>query len=277
MTTDSCRSADGTTIAYETSGRGPGLVFLSGAIVPPGGYAKMVDLLAADYTVHYVHRRGRGESGPQGASYSIARECEDAEAVAQQTGARLLSAHSFGGFIAVNAALRPQSPWSAIAVYDAAVPVDGSVPMEFLPGYEKALREGRTIRAFTMMQRGLQVAPGLGRLPAGVHRLVSAALLATVGRDIRATLPTLIAEGDAAAELDGPIERYRPIATPLLLMTGEHSAAYFRTAARGIADVTGNAKLIELAGHDHNSPLLKPDRIVAETRAFLAQVPEATA
>lgn len=75
------------------------------AVVPPGGYDNLVNALAASFTVHYVHRRGRGASGPQGHPYRIERELADVAAVLMATGARAVFGHSYGGLLALRSAL----------------------------------------------------------------------------------------------------------------------------------------------------------------------------
>ena len=70
-------SSDGTAIAYQTIGLGPGLVVLPGAVLHPDAYKKLAKTLGRSFAVHVVHRRGRGLSGQQGSNYSIERECDD--------------------------------------------------------------------------------------------------------------------------------------------------------------------------------------------------------
>ena len=75
--TSSVRSLDGTAIAYVSVGSGPPVIVLPGVISMARDYAVFAKALAARFTVHTMERRGRGESGPQGEGYSIAKECED--------------------------------------------------------------------------------------------------------------------------------------------------------------------------------------------------------
>ena len=60
-------------------------------------YTHLGEALASSFTVHLVDRRGRGRSGPQGAGYSIDKECEDLLAVMDTTGARNVFGHSGPG------------------------------------------------------------------------------------------------------------------------------------------------------------------------------------
>jgi pimeloyl-ACP methyl ester carboxylesterase len=71
-------SADGTTIAYDKAGRGPALILVAGAFsyrkFPK--LAKLVDELAANFTVYNYDRRGRGDSTDT-QPYAVEREIED--------------------------------------------------------------------------------------------------------------------------------------------------------------------------------------------------------
>ena len=90
-------SRDGATISYITLGSGPAALLIPGALSVAADYMRLASELAEHYTIHIIARRGRGLSSPQGAEYSMTKECEDVLAVQEQTGACLLIGHSFGG------------------------------------------------------------------------------------------------------------------------------------------------------------------------------------
>ena len=64
-------SADGTRIAYEVRGSGPGLVIVDGALCQRsmGPSRPLAEQLESRFTVHVYDRRGRGESEPGRAAY----------------------------------------------------------------------------------------------------------------------------------------------------------------------------------------------------------------
>jgi pimeloyl-ACP methyl ester carboxylesterase len=101
----SVTSADGTTISYRSTGTGPGLIVVPGALALATDFDPLAAALAGRFTVHTIERRGRGASGPQGDNYSADLECADIEAVRAATGARFVLGHSFGGFLTLEAAL----------------------------------------------------------------------------------------------------------------------------------------------------------------------------
>ena len=100
------RSSDGTTIAYERSGRGPALILVDGALCRRafGPSAKLAPLLARCFTVYAYDRRGRGDSGDT-PPHTPAREVEDIAALVEAAGgsAALLGLSS-GGALALQAA-----------------------------------------------------------------------------------------------------------------------------------------------------------------------------
>src|SRR5687768_6348786 len=106
--TSTVTSRDGTTIAYETTGTGPPLILVDGALCYRGcGPSRpLAEQLAGDFTVITYDRRGRGESG-DGEAYAVDREVEDIEALIEAAGG---SAHvygiSSGGALALDAASR---------------------------------------------------------------------------------------------------------------------------------------------------------------------------
>jgi pimeloyl-ACP methyl ester carboxylesterase len=61
MTTATSR--DGTTIAFDTSGVGPPLIVVGGALNDRLAAATLAGLLAPSFTVYTYDRRGRGDSG----------------------------------------------------------------------------------------------------------------------------------------------------------------------------------------------------------------------
>src|ERR1700731_32508 len=104
ITHSSVISKDGTVISYKSTGEGPGVIVLHGALSSSDDFSHFAQELADSFTVHVIDRRGRGMSGPQGNEYSIRKECEDITVVQEATGAAFLFGHSFGGLVALETA-----------------------------------------------------------------------------------------------------------------------------------------------------------------------------
>ena len=80
-------SKDGTTIAYDMTGRGPAVILVAGAFSyrKYPGSVQLADLLAKHFTVFNYDRRGRGDSGDT-KPYAVEREIEDIQALIDAAG-----------------------------------------------------------------------------------------------------------------------------------------------------------------------------------------------
>ena len=100
------RSADGTSIAYERSGKGPALILVeaAGHFRDFSSFATLAEMLANDFSVYRYDRRGRGTSTDT-APYAIQREVEDLAAlVSEAGGSAFMYGFSSGGLLTLRAA-----------------------------------------------------------------------------------------------------------------------------------------------------------------------------
>jgi len=216
-------SGDGTRIGYLSLGDGPSVLVIPGVLSMASDYLAFASALAERFTVHIIERRGRGESGPQGVGYTIGKECEDLLALRAATSASLLVGHSYGGLIALEAARNNQA-FTRLAVYEPGVSIDASMPIDWIPSYEKKLAEGRAVDAlveFTLAD----APPRIRRTPPWLMKLL---LLLIVGssRQYRQMLHLLTEnarEWKEIARLDSSCQNYREIAAGVLLMYGGKS------------------------------------------------------
>jgi len=101
-------SKDGTSIAFDQSGRGPALILVAGALCARLSWSgpDLAKLLAPHFTVYNYDRRGRGDSGDT-RPYATLREVEDIDALMSEAGgSAFLFGHSSGGALALEAALQ---------------------------------------------------------------------------------------------------------------------------------------------------------------------------
>ena len=115
------QSKDGTTIAYDRTGKGPAVILVDGAL----GYRNfglmsgLAGLLAPYFTVYTYDRRGRGESGDT-QPFALEREVEDIEALIREAGEpACLCGLSSGGALVLEAASRLGEQVKKIAIYEA--------------------------------------------------------------------------------------------------------------------------------------------------------------
>jgi pimeloyl-ACP methyl ester carboxylesterase len=221
--TGTAHSDDGTTIGYLSVGSGPSVVVIPGVLSMAADYAAFARSLAEwGFAVHTIERRGRGASGPQGDDYSIVKEREDVLAVRCRTGASLLVGHSYGGLIALEAG-RTDRELMKIAVYEPGVSIDGSMPVNWMPAYEKSLAHGRRVDAlvdFTLAD----APPPINRIPRPLMKVVMCLLsIKPQYRQMLDLLPQNLREWKEIGRLDGTCEDYRQIAAGVLLLYGGKS------------------------------------------------------
>ena len=96
-------SQDNTPIAYETTGSGPLLIVVTGALNTHnfGVPGEMVPFLQNAFTILTYDRRGRGQSGDT-LPYSIEKEIDDLAALIDEHGRKaFLYGHSAGAALAL--------------------------------------------------------------------------------------------------------------------------------------------------------------------------------
>jgi pimeloyl-ACP methyl ester carboxylesterase len=221
-TTQTVVSQDGAKISYLTVGSGPAIIVIPGALSMAADYAAFARGLAEHFTVHTIERRGRGESSPQGADYSIIKECQDVLALQRKTGASMLVGHSFGGLVALEVA-RSNPSFTKIAVYEPGVSIDGSIPMGWIPGYKQKLAEGKLLDAFVEFSLG--VGPERARrTPPWLMKLMLPLFVnARKRQEMLGLLQQNLREHQEVARLDSSYTNYREIAAGVLFMYGGKS------------------------------------------------------
>jgi len=215
-------------------------------------YAAFASALAERFSVHIVERRGRGESGPQGDDYSIVKECEDVLALQQQTGASLLVGHSYGGLVALEVA-RANKAFTKVAVYEPGVSIDGSMPIDWMPGYEQKLTEKKDLDA--LVEFTLADAPArLRKMPHWLMRLLFHLVFIRYpqSRQMLGLLRQNAREWREIARLDNTYENYREMTASVLLMYGGRSdSKAVDLAMARLASVLPNSDTKEFPKLDH--------------------------
>jgi pimeloyl-ACP methyl ester carboxylesterase len=245
-------SKDGTRIGYLSTGGGPSVLVIPGVLSMAADYAAFARHLAKHFTVHTIERRGRGASGPQGDEYSIVKECDDVLAVRAETGATLLVGHSYGGLVALEVA-RNNSAFTNIAIYEPGVSIDGSLPINWMPSYEKKLAEKKDLDAFVEFVLA-DAPPRIQKTPPWLMKLFLLVLV-NCTRSYRQMLGLLqqnLREWREIARLDSSCENYREIAGSVLLMYGGKSDSNAVTLAmERLAAILPRSETKEFPNLDH--------------------------
>ena len=239
------RSADGTKIAYDTTGDGPVLIVSVGAFCTRHTFVAPEELRRR-FTVVTYDRRGRGDSGDT-APFTPQREYDDLAAVAAATGTKppFAFGHSSGAAIALRAAAAGL-PLAGIAAYEAPFPNEDTPqpaldPAEHIGELVRTGRRGEAVR-FWMSE--------IARVPAEMLAQLDGAPWATALEALTPTLPY-----DVAVTAGGvPTAELASITTPVLILGGANSPAWFRRSVADQAAATPGARLQMIDGYDHNIP-----------------------
>ncbi|GAA4674913.1 alpha/beta hydrolase [Pseudonocardia yuanmonensis] len=246
---------DGTRIGFWTSGDGPPVVMVHGAMADHTTLDRVVPLLAPHVTVHAVDRRGRGISD-DGPDYAIEREYDDLAAVAAAVAARAggpvtLYGHSYGATCALGTALR--SPDVArLALYEPAFAGTAHHPAPLLDRLEELVVRGeREAAVETTLREVLEVpeadVAAMRALPSWSARVGAAP---TIPRELRT----------ATARILDPAS-YAHLAMPTLLLDGERSPAGQRAVVATLAGALPAARVAVLPGQGHLAQVTAPELV----------------
>ena len=272
---NSITSRDGTAISYRTVGVGPDLIVLPGALGCVADYNKFTRLLSKSFTLHIVNRRGRGQSGPQPANYSIDTEIADLLAVQSATNAKFVFGHSYGGFIVFETKLRYPKLFQKFIVYEPGISIDGSTKVDWIPSCNAELEQGKQVSAFVTFIRGLNMQSNA--VPRWILWTIVWVLnwLGPLQNKVN-MLPTALPEVSEVARFDNMYTRYKDVKGEGLLLTGKetdvggHGHGYATTK---LAEVMkdANFKFVQIKEVDHLAPEQNPQKVVKVVEQFLLE------
>jgi pimeloyl-ACP methyl ester carboxylesterase len=270
LKTRAVTSADGTAVEYLSTGHGPPVIVVHGAIGTAANLAPLAAFLAGRHTVHLVQRRGRGGSGPQGDRYCIDRECEDIEAVRAATGTRLIFGHSFGGLVALRAACG-STAYDSVGVYEPAVSVSGSIPADWTGRARREATAGADFEAFITFIRGVNP-DQTGRVPRRLLRVIlQHAIPRPEMRQNLTVMPQVITEHDEVGRLDGRLADYREVAAATLIMRGKGRGTSRQAVTLAqLAETIPHAETMTFPKLNHFGPERKPGKVAEAVLRFFA-------
>jgi pimeloyl-ACP methyl ester carboxylesterase len=239
-------SKDGTTIAFDRSGKGPALILVVGAFNDRATGAPLARFLAKHFTVFNYDRRGRGESGDT-ALYAIEREIEDLDVlIAQAGGSAYVFGYSSGATLAVRAAAHGLAI-SKLALYDP--PPTGAKAGELAPQLTELIaadRRGDAVELFQTEAVGIPVA------------VVAQMRNAPFRPALEKMAHTLVYESMILRSL--PTGMIASIRVPTLVISGEQNPEVMRQVAQSLAESLPDGRYRTLNGQSHDivPPVLRP-------------------
>lgn len=235
-------SRDGTTIAFETTGDGPPVIIVEGAMCDRRTSAPLAALLAEDFTVFSYDRRGKGDSGDT-RPWAVRREIEDLEAIiAAAGGAARVYGMSSGAILALDATASGLGVTS-LAMFEPPLDVSGD-------GTETAEFIARLIELVSAGRRGDAVEHFLVSGPQLSADVIARMRQQPFWAGLEAVAHTLVYDNTIAAD-STVLARAASVAVPALVMNGTESPDFLRDAARAVAAAVPGAEHRELDGQTH--------------------------
>ncbi|MCP2049058.1 UNVERIFIED_ORG: pimeloyl-ACP methyl ester carboxylesterase [Paenarthrobacter nicotinovorans] len=248
-----------------------GVVLVHGTLVTDALYwpfARTLSIMLGR-PVHSYNRRGRSHSAPQPAGYSVDTEIADLQAVMEKSGSTDVVAHSYGGFVALQAARR--TTINRLVTYDAAVSLSGNLSSRWRPELEEAVTAGQLDQAWAHLVQGLGTAGPISYLPMRALRTLSVLSAQTrLGLEMRSLLPTAVVEMRAVLDADAHLEDFMKVSTPTLMLSGGWSPSYFAETGRALAGAVPAIEFAVVPLQFHEGPLRPGRRLAARVSRFLS-------
>ena len=255
-------SKDGTRVAYHVRGQGPAIILVGGALSTGAAGIPIAELLAPDFTVYCIDRRGRGDSTDV-QPYSVDKEVDDIEALIDAAGgSACLCGVSSGGALVLEAAMRLGGKVRKLAVYE--VPYDSSeAGVKAWREYTARLtgllaqdkREDAVVSFLEFVGMPRQALDGMRKAP--------------MWPSMAALAPTLAYDCAVVGEdRKVPVERAASIRVPALFMDGSASQAtlpFMRATAEALTKAVPGARHQVLDGQGHAAD---PKVLAGALRAF---------
>ncbi|MGN6127854.1 MAG: alpha/beta fold hydrolase [Humibacter sp.] len=244
-------SADGTAIAYETHGDGPGVILIDGAMCfrDAGPMRPICTQLDEDFTVLMYDRRGRGQSADT-LPHSVDRELDDLDVLlrtlteaAGSASPPALVGISSGGALALRAAARFGDRVRSVVVYEPPF-----MPDDLLDGardYTDALG-----KALASGDHDTAVALFLGRV--GMPEQAIAGMRQSPGwQGMTGIAPTLAYDDAVLGDSRVPVDLIASIDVPVLALAGDANVM-LQYGARDVGADCGSGTFDVLPGQTHD-------------------------
>lgn len=252
-------SRDGTKIAYEKIGSGPGVILVDGALGYRAlGFGKTLpELLSKRFTVFTYDRRGRGES-TNSKPFAIEREVEDIEALIQAAGGEAyVYGISSGACLALEAAIKLNGMIKKLALFEPPYNSDPSSVSEWKEYRSKLTNLIDEDCKSDAVELFMHLVGTPAEMIDGMKKSPVWSMLETVA-------PTLAYDAaEMGEDRSVPVERAKSIKSQTLIMDGGLNLQYLpfmHASATALASAIPHAQQRTLDGqtHDVKAEVLAP-------------------
>lgn len=254
-------SKDGTPIAVFRSGVGPPLILSTGSLSDHRRWAPVLPYLENHLTVYTYDRRGRGESGDND-PYSIEREFEDIAAIADHINEPVsLLGHSYGGIVALGAALQI-SNLDKLILYEPPIHARTDISHSGIADRIQALidvddREGAVMKFYVEVQK---------RAPEELERFRKSPLW-DMFLSAAHTLPREMRNVEGY-QFNG--QYFHNFETPTLLLLGSKSSTSFQKAINTLHNALPNSRIDIMPDQGHAAMDTGTELFASEILKFLS-------
>ena len=251
----------GSKVAYSDRGNGPAAVLLHSSAGTRAQWRSLTELLEGKRRVLAPDLRGYGESAGRPGTPDLADEAAIVGALAARAGGRIdLVGHSYGGAVALRFALEQPEMVRSLTLIE-------PVAFHLLQQRDWLLAEVQAIAAAVTRDRN----------GAGMSRFVDywngSGTWASLPEDKRSGLTryaATVAENFAAAVAEAiPLETYRQIQAPALLLRGARSPAPARRIVALLGSTLLNSRIVTVADAGHMLPLTHREVVNREILAHI--------
>jgi pimeloyl-ACP methyl ester carboxylesterase len=234
-------SADGTTLSCAVAGHGPALIIMPGTLTVPQMYLPLVALLARRYTVTLVSRRGYGSTERGPSPCSLAAQAQDLAAVLRGVGEpAVVFGHSFGGVIALSAALTESARIARLVLYEPPLALLGAQLRPMLARCRDAVAAGKPTTALRYAFR-VSGSPDVGEATVPERALTRLA----------SGVDGLLADLECVTGVPGPSPEWAALPVPVALVQGERSTEPYPRSMRALRALFPAAPSLVLPGQTH--------------------------
>jgi len=248
----------GVNVSYARYGSGPPLVLVHGGFSDHDSNWELIKpLIAEQFTVHAIARRGRGETDAT-ETHSLIDEAEDVAAVIRSVGEPVfLLGHAVGALIAAEAARTAPALVRKLVLYEPPKPtlLSGTVFQQLSALADQGDWENYSWVFFK---------EGLGIPIEEMEELRASEVWAAYVADARATAQDM----RALREYELDPQRFQDLNIPTLFQVGSESPAELFLTDE-LAPVFPNARVETLAGQAHEGMTTAPEQYVAAITKFL--------